>query len=201
VADGWHVDDVAISGGGPACQPPLAPGAEFSSNSPVTLGDSMIFTNQTTGTVPLSYSWNFGDGLGTSTAVDPTYTYLSIGTFTVTLVATNSVGVDSVSHPVVVEAPPCVDVVGVTIGGETSGAPGVYTFTASFEPANASLPVTFEWDNGDMTPDTVRTLGEGVYTLVVTATNCTGAVVTDTHTIAIEQPRLYFYLPLVVKNP
>jgi hypothetical protein len=94
-----------------------------------------------------------------------------------------------------------VDVTGVTIGGETSGAPGVYTFTASLEPGNASPPITWEWDNGDSTATSVRTLGEGVYTLVVTATNCTGAVVTDTHTIAVERPRLYFYLPLVVKNP
>jgi len=201
VEDGWHLDDITLSGGGPACQSPLAPTAEFTTNSPVTLGEPMVFTNQTAGTAPLSYWWNFGDGLGTSTAVDPTYTYLSTGTFTVTLVATNSVGVDSVSHPVEVEAPGCVEVVGVTIGGETGGAPGVYTFTASFDPPNASPPITFEWDNGDTAQATVRTLGEGIYTLVVTATNCTGAVVTDMHTIAIERPRLYYYLPLVVKNP
>jgi hypothetical protein len=200
-ADGWYIDDVSVTGGGPACQPPLAPTAEFSSNSPVTLGDPMVFTNQTTGTLPLSYWWNFGDGLGTSTAFDPTYTYSSAGTFTVTLVATNSLGVDSVSHPVVVETPECVEVVGVTIGGDTSGTPGIYTFTASLEPANASLPITWEWDNGDSTATSVRTLGEGVYTLMVTATNCTGAAVTDTHTIAIERSRITFYLPLVVKSP
>jgi PKD repeat protein len=199
--DGWYIDDVSITGGGPACQPLLAPTAEFSSNSPVILGQPMIFTNQTTGTVPLSYWWDFGDGVGASTYVDPTYIYSSTGTFTVTLVATNSVGVDSISHPVVVEPPACVEVVGVTIGGETSGAPGTYTFTASFEPPNADPPVTFEWDNGDTTSNTVRTLDEGIYTLVVTATNCTSALVTDTHTIAIERPRLYFYLPLIVKNP
>ncbi len=201
VYNGWHVDDVAISGGGPACQTPLAPTAEFSSNSPVTLGEPMVFTNQTAGTAPLTYSWDLGDGVGTSTAVNPTYTYLSTGTFTVTLTATNSVGADSVSHPVMVQAPGCVDIVGVTIGGETSGAPGVYTFTAGFEPSDAGLPITFEWDNGDGTATSVRTLGEGVYTLVVTAANCTSAVVTDTHTIAIERPWFYYYLPLVVKNP
>ncbi len=103
VYDGWHVDDIALSGGGPACQPPLAPGAEFSSNSPVTLGEQMIFTNQTTGTAPFSFWWDFGDGLETSIEVNPSYTYLSAGTFTVTLTATNSVGVDSTSHLVVVE--------------------------------------------------------------------------------------------------
>jgi len=201
VYNGWHIDDIVISGGGPACQPALAPTAEFSSNSPVILGEPTIFANQTTGAEPITYWWDFGDGLGTSAQVDPAYTYLSAGTFTVTLTATNSLGVDSVSHPVVVEPPECVEVVGVTIGGETSGAPGVYTFTASLEPGNASPPITWAWDNGDSTATSVRTLGEGVYTLLVTATNCAGAVATDTHEIAIEQPRLYFYLPLVVKNP
>ena len=118
-----------------------------------------------------------------------------------TLVATNSLGVDSVSHPVVVEPPPCVDVTGVTIDGATSGEPGVYTFTAGLEPGNASPPITWEWDNGDSTATSVRTLDEGVYTLMMTATNCTGALVTDTHIIAVERPRLYFYLPIVVKSP
>ena len=101
--DGWHLDDIMLSGGGPACQPALAPTAEFTTNSPVTLGEPMVFTNQTAGTAPLSFWWDFGDGAGTSTEVDPIYTYLSTGTFTVTLVATNTIGVDSVSHPVVVE--------------------------------------------------------------------------------------------------
>ncbi|MBN1136660.1 MAG: PKD domain-containing protein, partial [Anaerolineae bacterium] len=67
------------------------------------LGEAMVFTNQTTGTAPFSYWWDFGDGLGTSTDADPSYTYLSTGTFTVTLTATNSVGADSASHAVVVE--------------------------------------------------------------------------------------------------
>ena len=96
---------------------------------------------------------------------------------------------------------PCVDVAQVTIGGETSGVPGIYTFTASLEPGDATPPITWEWDNGDSTATSVRTLGEGTYALVVTVTNCTSAVVTDTHTVAIQRPRIYFYLPLVVKNP
>ena len=201
VYDGWHVDDITLLGGGPACQAPLAPIAEFTTNSPVMLGEPMAFTNQTAGTAPLTYSWDFGDGLGTSAAVNPTYTYLSTGAFTVTLVATNSIGTDSVSHSVVVQAPGCVDVVGVTIGGETIGLPGVYTFTATLEPGDATPPITWQWDNGDSTATSVRTLDEGPHTLVVTATNCTGAVVTDTHTIAIEGPRFYYYLPLLVKSP
>ncbi|MEP0986802.1 PKD domain-containing protein [Ekhidna sp.] len=41
-----------------------------------------------------SYAWTFGDG-GTSTETDPTYTYMEAGTFTVTLVASNTNGATS----------------------------------------------------------------------------------------------------------
>lgn len=39
-----------------------------------------------------TYSWNFGDGAGTSTEVDPVYTFTESGLFTVTLTATSDQG-------------------------------------------------------------------------------------------------------------
>ncbi len=36
-----------------------------------------------------TWQWDFGDGVGTSTGFEPTYTYNSPGTYTITLVATN----------------------------------------------------------------------------------------------------------------
>jgi PKD repeat protein len=188
IGDGWHVDDIVVRGGGPSCMPPMAPTAGFSSNSPVVLGDPVVFTNETAGSSPLSYFWDFGDGVGTSTQSDPQYTYLSAGTFTVTLAATNSLGSDSVSHPVVVEQPPCHGLAAVTIAGPTSGLPGVYTFTTSYTPPNATQPIAYLWDNGDTVSTTVRTLGVGTFTLAVTATNCTSTVAVDTHTITITPP-------------
>jgi PKD repeat protein len=38
------------------------------------------------------WAWNFGDGVGTSTEQNPSYTYSSAGTFAVTLVITDSNG-------------------------------------------------------------------------------------------------------------
>jgi uncharacterized membrane protein len=100
--DGWHIDDVALMGGGPACTAPLV---AFSSNSPVVLGNSLVLTNTTTGREPLSYLWDFGDGVGTSAEHSPQYTYTSTGTFTVTLTATNSRGSASASQLVAVISP------------------------------------------------------------------------------------------------
>ncbi len=70
-----------------------APVAAFTSNSPVTLGNPMVFTNTTTPGSPAAttYEWDFGDG-ATSTDTNPTHTYAAVGTFHVTLEACNLVG-------------------------------------------------------------------------------------------------------------
>jgi len=52
------------------------------------------FTNNSTNAV--SYSWDFGDG-NTSTDIDPSHTYANDGTYTVTLIATNGCGDDTIT--------------------------------------------------------------------------------------------------------
>jgi hypothetical protein len=91
----------------------------------------------------------------------------------------------------------CVDLDTITITGSTSGTPGVYTFATSYAPTDATPPIAYLWDNGDTTSTTVRSLTGGTVTLKITATNCTAALVTDDHAIAITA---YFYLPIVMRN-
>jgi PKD repeat protein len=43
-----------------------------------------------------SYSWDFGDGIGTSGLANPTYTYYNAGVYTITLTATGPGGVSTV---------------------------------------------------------------------------------------------------------
>jgi parallel beta-helix repeat protein len=76
-------------------QPDLNPAAEFTSDrqsgiAPLTVN----FLNLSTGSVPLSYEWDFGDGSSVSTGKDPSHTYTGSGTYTVKLTATNSAGTD-----------------------------------------------------------------------------------------------------------
>lgn len=81
--------------------PPLA--AAFSSNSPVRLGEPSTFNNLSVGAT--SYVWDFGDGVGTSTAVSPSYLYAAQGAYTVTLTAINTLGRAVFTSPHIIGPP------------------------------------------------------------------------------------------------
>ena len=89
---GLSLDNVSIS--------PLEPGVvitppKFAPIAGFTVAKSGLeatFTN--TSNFGDSYVWDFGDGTGTSTEENPTYTYAEEGTYTVKLIATNNDGSD-----------------------------------------------------------------------------------------------------------
>ncbi len=128
-------------------------------------------------------------------------TFIATGTHSVEMAAWNCAMVEPVTDvvAVVVEEPTqCVSLTAVTIAGATSGPPGTYTFTTSYEPAWATPPITYLWDDGGSGASSTRLLDVGAYTLTVTATNCTSTVVLDTHLIVITPvQRWSVYLPLV----
>jgi len=72
-------------------------------SSPVTAGQSISFTDTSTGS-PTTWVWAFGDG-GTSTVQNPTHTYTTARTFTVTLTATNAAGSAKTSKDITVSSP------------------------------------------------------------------------------------------------
>lgn len=69
-----------------------APTASFTSDVTLTCSGIVSFNDQSTN-LPYSWAWDFGDG-GTSVQQNPTHTYTTDGTYTVSLIATNSFGSD-----------------------------------------------------------------------------------------------------------
>lgn len=71
---------------------PVLPVADFIADSTTICGGTVQFTDLSTG-APSSWAWDFGDGT-TSNLQNPSHTYATTGTYTVSLNATNSQGND-----------------------------------------------------------------------------------------------------------
>jgi len=85
------VDAAAAVGGGGG---PVAPVAAFTGTpTSGTAPLAVSFTDQSTNS-PTSWSWTFGDG-GTATTQNPSHSYTTAGSYTVSLTATNSAGSDA----------------------------------------------------------------------------------------------------------
>ncbi len=110
---------------------------------------TVSFTNLSTGTAPLNYFWNFGDGV-TSTAASPSHTYTAFGNFPVSLTVTNSFGCsDNYIIPDYIQINPTPDV--DFIPSATSICAGG---SVAFDNTSASAGGTWLWDFGDGTTST-----------------------------------------------
>jgi hypothetical protein len=103
------------------------------------------FTDQSTG-VPTSWSWTFGDG-GTSTARNPSHTYTAVGTYTVSLTATNANGSDDEIK---------VDYITVT-------EPGVTTFVTAEGETPVAGTVSGSYLNTQASDDSRETITEVLF--------------------------------------
>jgi PKD repeat protein len=68
-----------------------APTASFSASSTTPTAGAPVSFTDTSGGAPTSWAWDFGDG-STSTLQNPSHTWSTSGTYTVTLVASNAYG-------------------------------------------------------------------------------------------------------------
>jgi len=154
---------------------PPAPVASFSSSAasgPVP--HSVSFTDTSSGP-PSSWLWDFGDG-ATSTEQHPVHVYTEVGTYTVSLTATNSTGSDvetGVDYVHVLPPPPVASF-------SSSAASGVVPHSVSFTDTSSGTPTSWLWDFGDgatsteQNPVHVYTV-VGTYTVSLTATNAGGS--------------------------
>src|SRR6185503_12952129 len=132
--------------------PPTAPTANFSADQttgfvPLAVQFTDLSTNG--GSTITSWAWNFGDG-GTSTAQNPSHSYGTPGTYTVTLTATNGVGSDLETKAgyivaLVVPVAPVADFTGTPLSGD---APLTVNFTDASTPGTSPITARL-WDFGD----------------------------------------------------
>ncbi|HED66922.1 MAG TPA: PKD domain-containing protein, partial [Planctomycetes bacterium] len=103
------------------------------------------FTDLSTGGVPTSWFWNFGD-FTTSTAQHPSHTYTAAGTYTVSLTVSNAYGSDTLTMPGAVQILP-----GPSIVADFTGTPttGTAPLTVSFTDLSIGNIVQWQWDFGD----------------------------------------------------
>lgn len=193
VDDGWHLDDVTVTGASATCGGEVAPEASFTSTSPDSLGEVTAFSNTSIGT-NLSFAWNFGDDSPISNDDNPTHTYAAVGLYTATLTATNSLG-SSVFADVVEIEPAAV----APRASFISSSPDWVGATTVFTNTSTGTDLTFIWDFGDGGPISTEThpthvyAAAGVYTVALTASNSLGSHVFTAQVVIQRQ----LFLPVI----
>jgi PKD repeat protein len=151
--------------------------------------------------LPLSYSWNFGDGT-TGSGVNPSKTYTSNGTYVATLTVTDGLGLTS--------TPVSTTVTIANLAPDVSAGPDVsvqvgtaYSMKATFvdEGGPGDLPWswTITWGDGSTTSGFTLTNGApitrthnytayGDYTARITVRDRTGASASDDALVAVRDP-------------
>ena len=153
-----YVDNINVTGV-VATTPPTP--SFTTASSTVCAGQSIAYTNTSTGS-PTSYSWSFPGGTpSTSTAANPTVTYATAGTYNVVLTATNGSGSNTttMTNYVTVNAVPATPT--VTAGGATTFCTGGSVTLTS------SAGTSYLWSNGATTQSITATTA-GTYTVQVT---------------------------------
>lgn len=157
------------------------------------------------GTAVTLWNWNFGDG-STSTAQNPSHTYTRAGTYSPSLVATNSNGVAVPGFgPSITVAPPTV----TFTASPTSGATPLTVSFASGNVDSASGPIAhWNWTFGDGSTSTAQNPTHtyyvpGVFHPVLTAADNIGGTVTGAGPASITAtnvPGYLAYLGLVLNG-
>lgn len=137
------------------------PVASFNTISNTNTGNSYTFISTSTVSAgTMTYSWDFGDGSPASTLVNPTHTYTTPGTYTVTLTVIGSLGCPVSTASTTVTYCPKASA-GFSVSSSTSQCltGNSFTFTNT-STNNAGVPqtgMTYLWKFGDGTTSTLLT--------------------------------------------
>lgn len=155
---------------------PLADFVYNATGSPI-----VAFTDSSSG-IPTSWLWDFGDGVGTSTSQNPSYTYLTNGTFNVCLKVTNAAGSDSICKLVVVNTILSI----AKFSYDSTNVP-----TIVFTDSSTASPTSWLWDFDDNGATSIvqnpsyTFKNNGVHNVCLTPTNVAGVGSTYCKNISI----------------
>lgn len=177
-----------------------SPQIAFSADTTAGCGTKTVsFTNTTVpgGTGSVSYLWDFGDG-ASSTATSPMYTYTSPGTYTVSLVVTNSLGCTKTlkkTNYITVLSKPTANFSTT----DTFRCNPPYNVSFSNSSSGAS---SYTWDFGDGSSSTATTpshtyTASGSYTVRLIASSANGCTdtITKTNYIVVDSSTANFTFP------
>jgi PKD repeat protein len=150
------------------------PVANYSTNANLCLGEDVNFTDNSTGS-PTSWSWDFGDLLGTSAIENPTYSYAADGTYTVTLTTTNAYGSDTYAQTITVNALPNV----------VASASSTNICVGDTVVLSASGADSYSWDNGLGSGLNIEVTPSSTITYQVTGTNGNGCLNIDQVSVTV----------------
>jgi gliding motility-associated-like protein len=154
--------------------------ADFSVNNTITCaGQSVNFTDLSILT-PSSWSWDFGDGSPVSTSQNPSHTYNTAGTFTVTMIAMLPGCNETVTKVNLITVNPNPTTTFSADATDTCSAPFLVNFTSISSPG-----VTYNWNFGDGTnsnvPNPSHTFtSNGSFNISLTVTDVNLCVATET---------------------
>ena len=140
------------------------PAANFTASTVIGCNNLNVqFTNTSTGNIT-GYSWNFGDG-NTSTLENPTHTYNSAGTYTVSLTVTNAAGNNTKTeiNLIKIVASPTINET-ITIASSQLAADGTITLNVT----GGLTPYNYSWghDSG-LNSNVANNLTTGTYSVTV----------------------------------
>ena len=183
-------------------RPPLSVTCDATPN-PTKVGHAVNFTSSPSGGVgPYSFSWDFGDGVGTSTEQNPVYIYTAAGTYTATVTVADSLGAEG-SCSVVMDVRPHLSIVTTELPDGHVSEP----YAATLEVAGGVEPYSWSLIAGSL-PDGLELSGSGIisgtpevwgeFTFTVQVTDALNN--TDTKELSITVHPFTIYLPIVLKN-
>lgn len=169
-----YIDDVVVSG--ECTAPTLDPIASFTGTPTSGCGTVTVTFNDQSLNGPTAWQWSFpGGSPASSTQQNPQVTYSATGNYTVTLIASNAVGADTLTLNNYIEV---LDVPAVSLSVTNVSCNGGSNGVVSSSASGGTPPYTYQWSNNRNTV-AINGLPVGTYSVTVTDANgCTTAAST-----------------------